>query len=58
MASRTGSGKVCASGGDGFGGGGGGRISVDVFGRHDDPIFSVHGKACRKTKLATSYYCL
>lgn len=57
VASRTGSGKVCASGGDGFGGGGGGRISVDVFGRHDDPIFSVHGKAYQKTKLATSFYC-
>ncbi|KAL6517054.1 hypothetical protein OROHE_018014 [Orobanche hederae] len=40
---RTGSGKVCASGGSGFAGGGGGRVSVNVFSRHDDPIFSVHG---------------
>ncbi|XP_051132101.1 uncharacterized protein LOC127252110 [Andrographis paniculata] len=38
-----GSGKVCASGGDGFAGGGGGRVSVNVFSRHDDPIFLVHG---------------
>ncbi|CAA0814301.1 Unknown protein [Striga hermonthica] len=39
----TGSGKICASGGDGFAGGGGGRVSIDVFSRHDDPIFFVHG---------------
>ncbi|KAK6147787.1 hypothetical protein DH2020_018699 [Rehmannia glutinosa] len=41
--SRTGSGKICASGGTGFAGGGGGRVSVNVFSRHDDPIFFVHG---------------
>ncbi|KAK4415618.1 hypothetical protein Salat_2669200 [Sesamum alatum] len=39
----TGSGKICASGGNGFAGGGGGRVSVNVFSRHDDPIFLVHG---------------
>ncbi|KAL6555040.1 hypothetical protein OROGR_006298 [Orobanche gracilis] len=39
----TGSGKVCASGGSGFAGGGGGRVSVNVFSRHDDPVFFVHG---------------
>ncbi|XP_073150662.1 uncharacterized protein [Henckelia pumila] len=38
-----GSGIICASGGDGFAGGGGGRVSVNVFSRHDDPIFLVHG---------------
>ncbi|KAL8489690.1 hypothetical protein ACS0TY_025547 [Phlomoides rotata] len=39
----TGSGKISASGGDGFAGGGGGRVSVNIFSRHDDPIFLVHG---------------
>ncbi|RVW52364.1 hypothetical protein CK203_072021 [Vitis vinifera] len=42
-ASRTGSGRISACGGNGFGGGGGGRISVDVFSRHDDPKIFVHG---------------
>ncbi|RVX17365.1 hypothetical protein CK203_003473 [Vitis vinifera] len=40
---RTGSGRISACGGNGFGGGGGGRISVDVFSRHDDPKIFVHG---------------
>ncbi|CAI9100492.1 OLC1v1037607C1 [Oldenlandia corymbosa var. corymbosa] len=39
----TGNGKFSASGGNGFAGGGGGRVSVDAFSRHDDPIFLVHG---------------
>ncbi|XP_042055568.1 uncharacterized protein LOC121800075 [Salvia splendens] len=39
----TGSGTISASGGDGFAGGGGGRVSVDVFSRHDEPVFLVHG---------------
>ncbi|KAM7257442.1 hypothetical protein ACFE04_013183 [Oxalis oulophora] len=39
----TGSGKVSATGGDGFAGGGGGRISINVFSRHDDSQFLVHG---------------
>ncbi|KAK2968224.1 hypothetical protein RJ640_027356 [Escallonia rubra] len=39
----TGDGIVSASGGNGFAGGGGGRVSVNVFSRHDDPIFLVHG---------------
>lgn len=52
---RTGSGKICASGGNGFAGGGGGRVSVDVFSRHDDPIFLVHGETCYR-KFPTSFY--
>ncbi|KAL1547710.1 hypothetical protein AAHA92_16030 [Salvia divinorum] len=39
----TGSGTISASGGNGFAGGGGGRVSVDVFSRHDEPVFLVHG---------------
>ncbi|KAG8376085.1 hypothetical protein BUALT_Bualt09G0026800 [Buddleja alternifolia] len=39
----TGSGKICACGGNGFAGGGGGRVSVNVFSRHDEPIFLAHG---------------
>ncbi|GAV62168.1 hypothetical protein CFOL_v3_05692 [Cephalotus follicularis] len=39
----TGSGVISASGGNGFAGGGGGRISIDVFSRHDDTHFFVHG---------------
>ncbi|KAJ8750999.1 hypothetical protein K2173_016180 [Erythroxylum novogranatense] len=39
----TGSGNISASGGNGFAGGGGGRISIDVFSRHDDTEFFVHG---------------
>lgn len=40
---RTGSGKVSACGGNGFGGGGGGRVATDVFSRHEDPKIYVHG---------------
>lgn len=43
LLSRTGGGKISASGGNGFAGGGGGRVSVEVFSRHDDPEFFVHG---------------
>ncbi|KAJ4839310.1 hypothetical protein Tsubulata_018121 [Turnera subulata] len=39
----TGSGRISACGGDGFGGGGGGRVSVDIFSRHDEPQIFVHG---------------
>nr|XP_043628452.1 uncharacterized protein LOC122599906 [Erigeron canadensis] len=39
----TGSGNISACGGDGFGGGGGGRISTDVFSRHEEPKIFVHG---------------
>ncbi|XAR70820.1 hypothetical protein NMG60_11027825 [Bertholletia excelsa] len=39
----VGSGRVSACGGNGFAGGGGGRVSVDVFSRHDDPKIFVHG---------------
>ncbi|KAB5514157.1 hypothetical protein DKX38_028063 [Salix brachista] len=41
--SRTGGGRISACGGNGFAGGGGGRISVDIFSRHDDPQIFVHG---------------
>ncbi|KAI4316070.1 hypothetical protein L6164_024087 [Bauhinia variegata] len=44
MAHRmTGSGRISACGGNGFAGGGGGRVSVDVFSRHDEPKIYVHG---------------
>ncbi|KAL9313485.1 hypothetical protein ACSQ67_018937 [Phaseolus vulgaris] len=38
-----GSGIITACGGNGFAGGGGGRVSVDVFSRHDEPKIYVHG---------------
>lgn len=41
---RTGSGWLSSSGGNGFAGGGGGRISINVFSRHDDTEFFVHGR--------------
>lgn len=44
LKSRTGSGRISACGGNGYGGGGGGRVSVDVFSRHDDPKIFVHGE--------------
>ncbi|EXB24696.1 hypothetical protein L484_005490 [Morus notabilis] len=40
---RTGSGRISAAGGDGFAGGGGGRVSINVFSRHDNTQFFVHG---------------
>lgn len=43
MKNRTGSGVLSASGGNGFAGGAGGRISVDVFSRHDDQSIFAHG---------------
>lgn len=49
---RTGNGRISASGGNGFAGGGGGRVSINVFSRHDDLKFFVHGKtvnSLRKT---------
>lgn len=39
----TGGGILSASGGDGFAGGAGGRISVNVFSRRDDQTFYAHG---------------
>ncbi|KAG8635925.1 uncharacterized protein LOC110603588 isoform X2 [Manihot esculenta] len=39
----TGSGRISACGGSGFAGGGGGRVSVDIFSRHDEPQIFVHG---------------
>lgn len=46
MKSRTGSGLISACGGNGYAGGGGGRVSVDIFSRHDEPKIFVHGEPC------------
>lgn len=46
MKSRTGSGFISACGGNGYAGGGGGRVSVDIFSRHDEPKIFVHGEPC------------
>ncbi|KAJ6361570.1 hypothetical protein OIU77_031245 [Salix suchowensis] len=43
LKSRTGGGSISACGGNGFAGGGGGRVSVDIYSRHDDPQIFVHG---------------
>lgn len=42
---RTGIGRISACGGDGFAGGGGGRVSLDIFSRHDEPEIFAYGKA-------------
>ncbi|XP_014509165.1 uncharacterized protein LOC106768496 isoform X1 [Vigna radiata var. radiata] len=39
----TGTGTISATGGGGFAGGGGGRISINVFSRHDNTKFFIHG---------------
>lgn len=44
LKSRIGSGTISAAGGGGFAGGGGGRISINVFSRHDDTGYFVHGE--------------
>lgn len=44
MKSRTGSGRLSTIGGNGFAGGGGGRISLNVFSRHDNTEFFAHGE--------------
>ncbi|KAM0066302.1 hypothetical protein Hdeb2414_s0002g00047121 [Helianthus debilis subsp. tardiflorus] len=49
---RTGSGILSASGGNGFAGGAGGRISVNVFSRHDDQTIVAHG-----TSILRCYPC-
>jgi hypothetical protein len=41
---RTGIGRISATGGNGFAGGGGGRVSIHVFSRHDDTQIFVHGE--------------
>lgn len=46
MKCRTGIGRISACGGSGFSGGGGGRVSVDIFSRHDEPTIAVHGMIC------------
>lgn len=43
MKSRTGSGRISAVGGHGFAGGGGGRVSINVFSRRDEPEIFSHG---------------
>lgn len=35
---------ISACGGNGYAGGGGGRVSVEVFSRHDEPTIYVHGE--------------
>ncbi|WZZ76610.1 hypothetical protein YC2023_087980 [Brassica napus] len=40
---RAGNGRISASGGDGYAGGGGGRVSVHIFSRHSEPKIFVHG---------------
>ena len=42
---RTGSGRISVAGGNGFAGGGGGRVSINVFSRHDVLQFFTHGKS-------------
>lgn len=44
MSCRTGNGNISACGGNGYAGGGGGRVSVNVFSRHDEPTIYVHGE--------------
>jgi hypothetical protein len=41
---RTGSGRISATGGNGFAGGGGERVSIHVFSRHHDTQIFVHGE--------------
>lgn len=53
---RTGSGKISAAGGNGFAGGGGGRLSIDVFSRHDDTQFFVHGNNSLLQKNRSSLF--
>uniref|UniRef100_A0A0D3A2F5 Uncharacterized protein n=1 Tax=Brassica oleracea var. oleracea TaxID=109376 RepID=A0A0D3A2F5_BRAOL len=40
-----GNGRISASGGDGYAGGGGGRVSVHIYSRHSDPKIFNHGLA-------------
>lgn len=44
MENRIGNGRISATGGNGFAGGGGGRVSIHVFSRHDDTQIFVHGE--------------
>ncbi|MED6146912.1 hypothetical protein PIB30_039140 [Stylosanthes scabra] len=50
----TGTGTISATGGAGFAGGGGGRVSIDVFSRHDNTRFFIHGFP--KVPLWTNVY--
>ena len=42
---RKGVGYISALGGDGLAGGGGGRVSIDIFSRHDSPKIYVNGQS-------------
>lgn len=41
---RIGIGRISACGGGGFAGGGGGRVAVDIYSRHDEPVIAAHGR--------------
>lgn len=52
-------GTISAAGGSGFAGGGGGRISINVFSRHDDTGYFVHGgrsSGCAENAGASGTY--
>ncbi|GKE23294.1 hypothetical protein Tco_1434806 [Tanacetum coccineum] len=53
----TGTVKISACGGNGFGGGGGGRIATDVFSTHEDLKIYIHDAdhaGCQDTRKSTS----
>lgn len=52
---RHGAGKISASGGNGLAGGGGGRVSINVFSRHDDTQIFVHGNFFKSEYLMQIY---
>jgi hypothetical protein len=56
LKSRTGGGRISACGGNGFAGGGGGRVSVDIFSRHDDPQIFVHGETHHTSLSRVDFY--
>lgn len=57
LKSRTGGGSISACGGNGFAGGGGGRVSVDIYSRHDDPQIFVHGEIPHTPLSCIDFYC-
>jgi hypothetical protein len=50
---RIGSGQISACGGSGFAGGGGGRVAVDVFSRHEEPVIFAYGMS----ELLLLFFC-
>ncbi|KAG8375631.1 hypothetical protein BUALT_Bualt10G0120400 [Buddleja alternifolia] len=46
----TGVGRISACGGSGFAGGGGGRVAVDIFSRHDEPVIAAYALCCPSTR--------